>query len=69
MASRHPRTALARPLDVTDPHQRESGVRTAEEHFGGVDLPHVYQLMAGRVPEADVSLAEAGQWLREKLVA
>jgi epsilon-lactone hydrolase len=30
-------------------------------------MPHVYQLMAGRVPEADASIAEAGKWLREKL--
>jgi acetyl esterase/lipase len=30
-------------------------------------MPHVYQLMAGRVPEADASLCEAGRWLREKL--
>jgi epsilon-lactone hydrolase len=30
-------------------------------------MPHVHQLMAGRVPEADASIAEAGKWLREKL--
>jgi acetyl esterase/lipase len=30
-------------------------------------MPHVYQLLAGRVPEADASIAEAGKWLREKL--
>jgi NAD(P)-dependent dehydrogenase (short-subunit alcohol dehydrogenase family) len=38
MASRYPPTALALPLDVTDPQQRESGVRKAEEHFGGIDI-------------------------------
>jgi monoterpene epsilon-lactone hydrolase len=31
------------------------------------EMPHAYQLMAGRVPEADASIAAAGQWLREKL--
>lgn len=30
-------------------------------------MPHVYQLLAGRTPEADESIAEAGKWLREKL--
>lgn len=30
-------------------------------------MPHAYQLMAGRVPEADASIAEAGTWLRGKL--
>jgi monoterpene epsilon-lactone hydrolase len=30
-------------------------------------MPQVYQLMAGRVPEADASIAEVGKWLREKL--
>ncbi|MFI6739326.1 SDR family NAD(P)-dependent oxidoreductase [Nonomuraea sp. NPDC050451] len=38
LASRHPRTALALPLDVTDPQQRENGVKKAEEHFGGIDI-------------------------------
>ncbi|MEV0831021.1 SDR family NAD(P)-dependent oxidoreductase [Nonomuraea rubra] len=38
LASRHPHTALALPLDVTDPRQREDGVRKAEEHFGGIDV-------------------------------
>lgn len=32
-------------------------------------MPHVYQLMAGRVPEADASIAAAGTWLREHLGA
>jgi monoterpene epsilon-lactone hydrolase len=31
------------------------------------EMPHAYQLMAGRVPEADASIAEAGRWLRAKL--
>lgn len=30
-------------------------------------MPHVYQLLAGRMPEADASIAEAGKWLRGKL--
>lgn len=30
-------------------------------------MPHAYQLMAGRLPEADASIAEAGKWLRGKL--
>jgi epsilon-lactone hydrolase len=30
-------------------------------------MQHVYQLMAGRVPEAGASITEAGKWLREKL--
>lgn len=33
----------------------------------GDGMQHVYQLMAGRVPEADASIAEAGNWLRGKL--
>ncbi|GAB3431785.1 alpha/beta hydrolase [Flindersiella endophytica] len=33
----------------------------------GEDMQHAYQLMAGRVPEADASIAEAGAWLRAKL--
>ncbi|MGH3585067.1 MAG: alpha/beta hydrolase [Pseudonocardia sp.] len=32
-------------------------------------MPHVYQLLAGRIPEADASIAEAGTWLRDKLGA
>ncbi|MEV4000591.1 SDR family NAD(P)-dependent oxidoreductase [Actinomadura sp. NPDC049753] len=38
LASRHPRTAMALPLDVTDPRQRENGVKKAEERFGGIDV-------------------------------
>ncbi|TYB50091.1 SDR family NAD(P)-dependent oxidoreductase [Nonomuraea sp. PA05] len=38
LAARHPRTALALPLDVTDPEQREAGVKRAEERFGGIDV-------------------------------
>ncbi|MBB5774003.1 SDR family NAD(P)-dependent oxidoreductase [Nonomuraea jabiensis] len=38
LASRHPRTALALPLDVTDPQQRENGVKQAEEYLGGIDI-------------------------------
>jgi epsilon-lactone hydrolase len=30
-------------------------------------MPHVYQLLAGRIPEADASITEAGKWLRAKL--
>lgn len=33
----------------------------------GDEMQHVYQLMAGRVPEADAGIAEAGTWLRQKL--
>lgn len=33
----------------------------------GEGMQHVYQCMAGRAPEADASIAEAGKWLREKL--
>lgn len=33
----------------------------------GDGMPHAYQLMAGRVPEADASIAEAGDWLSGKL--
>jgi monoterpene epsilon-lactone hydrolase len=30
-------------------------------------MPHVYQLLVGRLPEADASIAETGKWLRDKL--
>jgi epsilon-lactone hydrolase len=30
-------------------------------------MQHFYQCMAGRAPEADASIAEAGRWLAEKL--
>jgi epsilon-lactone hydrolase len=30
-------------------------------------MQHVYQLMAGRLPEADASIAAAGKWLRANL--
>lgn len=33
------------------------------------EMPHVYQLMAGRLPEADASIREAGAWLHERLTA
>jgi epsilon-lactone hydrolase len=33
----------------------------------GDEMQHAYQLMAGRVPEADAGITEAGTWLREKL--
>jgi acetyl esterase/lipase len=33
----------------------------------GDGMQHVYQYMAGRAPEADVSIAEAGRWLNTKL--
>ncbi|UBU14890.1 oxidoreductase [Nonomuraea gerenzanensis] len=38
LAARHPSTALALPLDVTDPQQRAAGVKQAEERFGGIDV-------------------------------
>ncbi|WP_399896139.1 oxidoreductase [Streptomyces sp. BBFR51] len=38
LAARYPQTALAVPLDVTDPEQRAEGVRAAEERFGGIDV-------------------------------
>lgn len=31
------------------------------------ELPHVYQLLAGRLREADASISEAGAWLLRKL--
>jgi epsilon-lactone hydrolase len=43
----------------------QTGVEVALRVADG--MPHVYQLLAGRVPEADASIAEAGKWLREKL--
>jgi epsilon-lactone hydrolase len=43
----------------------QAGVEVALHVADG--MPHVYQLLAGRVPEADVSIAETGKWLREKL--
>jgi len=44
---------------------RQSGVEVALHVADG--MPHVYQLLAGRVPEADASIAETGKWLRDKL--
>jgi epsilon-lactone hydrolase len=44
---------------------RQAGVDVVLEIADG--MPHFYQSMAGRAPEADASLAEAGKWLREKL--
>lgn len=44
---------------------RQAGVDVVLQVGDG--MQHVYQLMAGRVPEADASIAEAGTWLREKL--
>jgi NAD(P)-dependent dehydrogenase (short-subunit alcohol dehydrogenase family) len=38
LASRYPATALAIPLNVTDPEQRAKGVAQAEERFGGIDI-------------------------------
>lgn len=43
----------------------QSGVEVVLHVADG--MPHVYQLLAGRMPEADASIAEAGKWLREKL--
>lgn len=44
---------------------RRSGVDVTLQVADG--LPHVYQLLAGRLPEADASISEAGAWLRRKL--
>jgi acetyl esterase/lipase len=44
---------------------RQSGVEVALHVADG--MPHVYQLLAGRVPEADASIAETGKWLHDKL--
>lgn len=38
LAARHPNTALALRLDVTDPQQRADGVARAVERFGGIDV-------------------------------
>ncbi|GAA4989224.1 oxidoreductase [Kineococcus glutinatus] len=38
LADAHPGSALALPLDVTDPAQVAGAVRRAEERFGGVDV-------------------------------
>ena len=38
LAAAHPGTALALPLDVTDPAQVAEAVRATEERFGGVDV-------------------------------
>jgi acetyl esterase/lipase len=43
----------------------QAGVEVALRIADG--MPHSYQLLAGRMPEADASIAEAGKWLREKL--
>jgi epsilon-lactone hydrolase len=44
---------------------RQAGVEVALHIADG--MPHVYQLLAGRMPEADASITEAGKWLREQL--
>jgi len=44
---------------------RRAGVDVVLQVADG--MQHAYQAMAGRVPEADASIAEAGKWLREKL--
>lgn len=44
---------------------RQAGVDVALQVGDG--MQHFYQCMAGRAPEADISIAEAGRWLREKL--
>lgn len=38
LAQAHPETAIAVPLDVTDPSRIAAAVKQAEEHFGGVDV-------------------------------
>ncbi|MEV6106480.1 SDR family NAD(P)-dependent oxidoreductase [Streptomyces sp. NPDC051940] len=38
LAGRHPRTALACKLDITDADDRVAAVRAAEERFGGIDI-------------------------------
>lgn len=43
----------------------KAGVEVALHVTDG--MPHVYQLLAGRLPEADASIAEAGHWLRGQL--
>ncbi|MBO0804825.1 MAG: alpha/beta hydrolase [Nocardiopsaceae bacterium] len=43
----------------------EAGVEVVLQIADG--MPHVYQLLAGRVPEADASITETGKWLRGKL--
>jgi epsilon-lactone hydrolase len=44
---------------------RQAGVEVALHVCDG--MQHVYQSMAGRAPEADASITEAGSWLRQKL--
>ncbi|GAA1658378.1 hypothetical protein GCM10009765_04760 [Fodinicola feengrottensis] len=44
---------------------KESGVEVALHVADG--MPHAFQLLAGRLPEMDASIAETGKWLREKL--
>lgn len=38
LAARYPQTALAVKLDVTEPADRETAVRAAEDRFGGIDI-------------------------------
>ena len=38
LARAHPDTAIAVPLDVTDPSRIAAAAKRAEEHFGGVDV-------------------------------
>ena len=42
-----------------------AGVDTALEYGRGQQ--HIYQIMAGRSPEADASIATAAGWLRPRL--
>lgn len=44
---------------------RRAGVDVVLDVADG--MQHFYQVMAGRVPEADTGIAEVGKWLREKL--
>jgi acetyl esterase/lipase len=44
---------------------RRAGVDVVLQVADG--MQHFYQCMAGRAPEADASIAEAGTWLRERL--
>jgi acetyl esterase/lipase len=44
---------------------RQAGVHVVLRVAEG--MPHAYQLMAGRVPEADASITEVGKWIGERL--
>lgn len=56
---------LADSIELFAARARQAGVDV--DVRVGEEMQHVYQLMAGRVPEADAGIAEAGTWLRERL--